>query len=146
MSAGPGGDGGTDTACADTGAGLFGTVVGLLVFLALMLFAVQLLVGLYTRTVVTDAAHEGARRVAGARVDHADPSAVADARDRAEAEVRRSLGRVGDDAEIDWSASTPDQVALRVRARPPGFLWTALRGPGTALVERTVHARIERAR
>lgn len=139
--------GGTsDGSVADRGVGLIGTISALLVFLALLLFAVQTLVGLYTRSVVTDAAHEGARLVAGARVDHSNPGAVAEARGRAEAEVRRLLGRFGDTVELDWSASTPDTVALRVRAHPPGFLWAALRGPGSALVERTVRVRVETLR
>lgn len=125
------------------GVGLVGTISGLLVFLALLLFAVQTLVGLYTRSVVTDAAHEGARIVAGARVDHRDPAAVAAARTRAEAEVRSLLGRFGDSVELDWAGSTADTVALRVRARPPGFLWATLRGPGSALFERTVRVRVE---
>lgn len=131
---------------ADDGVGLIGTIAGLLVFLALLLFAVQILIGLYTRTVVTDAAHEGARWVAGARVDHRDPTAVASARRDAEAKVRSLLGRFGDGVVLDWSDSTADTVALRIRARPPGFLWSALRGPGAALVERTVHVRVEAVR
>ena len=131
---------------ADRGAGLIGAISGLLVFLALLLFAVQTLIALSTRSLVTDAAHEGARMVAGARVDHSDPAAVAAARVGAEAEVRGALGRFGDTVELDWSASTADTVALRVRARPPGFLWSALRGPGAALVDRTVHVRVETLR
>jgi Flp pilus assembly protein TadG len=134
------GDGG------DAGTGLIGSVAGLLVFLALLLFAVQTLVALYTRSVVTDAAHEGVRRVAGARVDHADPSAVAAAQRDAEVEVRRLLGRAGRDVELDWSATTPDTIALTVRVEPPSFLWSALRSPWRGLVERTVTARVERVR
>lgn len=130
----------------DAGTGLIGSVAGLLVVLALLLLAVQTLVGLYARSVVTDAAHEGARAVAGARVDHGDPVAETNAREQAEAKVRSLLGRFGDRVELDWSDSTPDTVALTVRARPPGFLWDALRGPGTALVERTARARVEELR
>jgi hypothetical protein len=111
-----------------------------------MLFAVQTLLGLYTRSVVTDAAQEGARKVAGARVDQSDPVARDRARLAAEAEVRRMLGRFGEGVALDWSASTDETVALRVQARPPGFLWDTLRGPGTALVERTVRVRVEDSR
>ena len=76
------------------------------------------------------------------------PSGVAsdEARMAAEDEVRRLLGRFGDEVSIDWTASTADTVSLRVRARPPGFLWDALRGPGSALVDRTVTVRVERPR
>jgi hypothetical protein len=130
----------------DGGAGLLGSVAGLLVVLALMLLSVQTLVALYTRSVVTDAAWQGARAVAGARVDHDDPAATAAARADAEVEVRRLLGRFGERVELDWSGSTPDAVRLTVRARPPGFLWAALRGPGAALVDRTVTVRVEELR
>jgi hypothetical protein len=130
----------------DCGAGLVSSLAGLLAFLALLLFAVQTLVALHTRSVVTDAAYEGARAVAGARVDHTDPVAVASAEADATATVRRLLGRFGEKVELDWSGTTADAVSLTVRARPPGFLWTALRGPGAAIVDRTVHVRVEELR
>jgi len=130
----------------DGGTGLIASMAGLLAFLALLLFAVQTLVALHTRSVVTDAAYEGARAVAGARVDHTDPVAVAAAQADASATVRRLLGRFGETVELDWSGTTPDAVSLTVRARPPGFLWAALRGPGAALVDRTVRVRVEELR
>ena len=136
----------TSRASGDEGAGLIATISGLLVFLALLLLAVQTLIGLHTRSVVTDAAYEGARAVAGARVDHSDPAAVAAAQATAEAKVRSLLGRFGDRVTLDWTGTTADSVALTVRARPPGFLWSALRGVGPAIVERTVHVRVEELR
>lgn len=138
---GPGGH----RASGDTGVGLIGSIAGLLVFLALMLFAVQTLVALHTRSAVTDAAYEGARAVAGARVDHEDPVAVAAAQGDAERRVRVLLGRFGESVQLDWSGTTADTVSLRVQARPPTFLWTALRGP-TAPVDRTVRVRVEELR
>jgi Flp pilus assembly protein TadG len=130
----------------ERGVGLIGSVAGLLVFLAFMLLAVQTLVALHARSAVTDAAYHGARAVAGARVDHTDPVATAAARVDAEAGVRDLLGRYGDTVELDWAGSTDDTVALTVRARPPSFLWDALRGPGRAIVERTVRVRVEELR
>jgi hypothetical protein len=127
----------------DIGVGLFGAVSGLLVFLALMLFATQTLIALHTRTVVTDAAYEGARAVAGARVDHGDPAAVAAAQAAADGRVRELLGRLGDRAEVDWTGTTADTVQLRVSATPPTFLWDSLRGPAAAIVDRTVTVRVE---
>jgi Flp pilus assembly protein TadG len=127
----------------DACAGLISTIAGVLVFLAFLLFVVQTLLALYTRSMVTDAAHEAVRRTAGARVDHDDPVAVEAARQDAEAEARQLLGRFGDQVDLDWSASTGDTVALTVRAEPPSFLWDALRGPWSGIVERTVTARIE---
>jgi len=96
-----------------------------------------------TRSVVTDAAFERARAVAGARVDHSDPASVTAAQADATGLVRRLLGRFGDRVEIDWSGTTAESISLTVRARPPGFLWAALRGPGAALIDRTVHVRVE---
>jgi Flp pilus assembly protein TadG len=127
----------------DGGAGLISTIAGVLVFLAFLLFVVQTLFALYTRSMVTDAAHEAVRRTAGARVDHGDPAAVQAARQDAEAEARRLLGRFGDEVELDWGTSTADTVSLTVRAEPPSFLWNALRGPWSGIVERTVSARVE---
>ena len=129
----------------ERGVGLIGSVAGLLVFLAFMLLAVQTLVALHARSAVTDAAYEGARAVAGARVDHGDPVAVAAAQADAGARVRSLLGRYGDSVELDWSGTTADTVSLRVSARPPTFLWTALRGP-TAPIDRTVRVRVEELR
>jgi hypothetical protein len=133
-------------AIGEEGTGLIGSMAGLLAFLALLLFAVQTLVALHTRSVVTDAAYEGARAVAGARVDHTDALAVSEAQADASATVRRLLGRFGEKVELDWSGTTDQTVSLTVRARPPGFLWAALRGPGAALIDRTVHVRVEELR
>lgn len=128
----------------DDGAGLIATIAGLLVFLALLLFAVQTLVSLFVRSTTTDAAYEGARIVAGARTDH-DESAVPDAaRVRAEQTVRGLLGRFGGRVELDWSQSTWETVALTVRARPPGFLWVSLHAVAPATIDRTVRVRVER--
>jgi hypothetical protein len=131
----------------DRGAGLIGTIAGVTVFLAFLLFAVQLLVNLYTTTTVTGAAHEGVQMVASHEVDHHDSVAVANARAEAEAEVRGLLGEVGDRAELDWSASTPDEVALRVRVSTPRFLLPSLQASlGFDEVDRTVRARVEEVR
>ena len=131
---------------ADRGSGLIGTIGGLLVFLALMLFAVQSLVAVFTRTMVTDAAYEGARLVAGARVAQNDPNAVRRARQDAEVVVRSMLGRFGDTVQLDWRASSSDTVTLRVRARPVGFAFVTLRALMPRIFDRTVHVRVERMR
>jgi hypothetical protein len=130
----------------ERGGGLIGTMAGLLVLLALLLFAVQSLFALFARSAVTDAAYEGARQVAGARVAHDDLASVVDARGRAERTVRDHLGRFGSSIDLDWSGSSADTIALTVHARPPGFLWNALRGVGPDPISRTVHVRVERIR
>lgn len=127
----------------ESGSGLISTISGLLVFLALLLFATQTLIALYARSATTSAAYEGARIVAGARNSH-DVSPVPDeARSHAEGLIRSQLGRFGDRIELDWSTSTWDTVALTVRAQPPSFLWDSLRGRGPAAIDRTVRVRVE---
>ncbi len=130
----------------ERGTGLFSTVAGLVVFLALLLFAVETMIGLYTRSVVTDAAWNGVRTVAGARTTSDDEAALSDARSVAEARVRSNLGRFGERVALDWSASDADIVRLTVRATPPGFLWRALRPIAPDAFARTVSVRVERWR
>lgn len=130
----------------DRGTGLISTFSGLLVVLALLLFAVQTLIAVFVRSATTDAAYEGARLVAGARTLHDDSAVPEAARIRAEQIVRSHLGRFGADVELDWIASTWDTVALTIRARPPGFLWSALRAVAPSSIDRTVKVRVERWR
>lgn len=122
------------------------TIAGLLVFLALLLFAVQTLVALFARSTATDAAYEGARLVAGARTPHDDSVLPEAARLHAEQVVRDQLGRFGAGVELDWSTTTWDTIELTVRARPPGFLWSSLGSIAPATIERTVRVRVEQWR
>lgn len=105
--------------------------MGVTVFLTLLLFAVQVLVGLYATTVVTAAAYDAAKSVAGA-----DRQAT----DVAVATARRRIGPLGDRAEFDW-AIDDDVVALTVRAPRPTLL--PLVSPD---VVRTVRVRVESVR
>lgn len=131
----------------DAGASLVATSAGVLVFLVFLLFAVQILIGLYGRSVVTSAAYDGARSVAGARVDHDDPVAVERAQAAATARMRQQLGDVGSRASFDWSGSDADTVVLRVEADNPRFAFGGMTGPlATDHIDRTVRARVERPR
>lgn len=133
----------TDESGSDAGTGLISTISGLLVFLALLLFATQTLIALSARSAATSAAYEGARLVAGARTSHDSSPVPEEARSHAETTVRSQLGAFGDRVELDWSTSTWDTVALTIRARPPSFLWDSLRGRGPSLIDRTVRVRVE---
>ncbi len=131
--------------CAgDRGTGLIASFAAVVVFLAFLLFAVQLLVGLYATTSVTSAAFDGARLVAGDQVDHADPVDEADARMAGDARIRSELGAFGRTAEIDWSASTDQEIVVRVQGDAPRFLFPGLQHAlGTGHIDRTVEVRVE---
>lgn len=126
---------------ADRGAGLFSTVAGVVVFILFLLFAVQLLFGLYATSTVNAVANDAAVHAA---VANPPPLAVIEGRARA------SLGQVGDTASFAWSADDtdddgePDTMVLEVRARPPRFLPQSIsRAAGLAEIRRTVRVRIE---
>lgn len=131
----------------EEGAGLLSALVGVVVFLILLLFGAELLLGLYARSVVTAAAFDAARIAAGAASD-VDGDGVPDAEAVAAAEehARHLLGRFGRDrTRFDWRVDD-DQVMLRVRAASPRLVGAAL---GTGLlgdIDRTVHVRLERFR
>jgi hypothetical protein len=114
-------------------------VVGVLVFLLLLLVAVQVLFNLYATSAVTAATYDGARIAAGA-------AAGSDPRGDAEAHVRGVLGAYAshDRLSVRWTPSA-DTVILTVRAENPSFLPEALRAPlGFDVIERTARVRIER--
>lgn len=117
----------------ERGSGIVSSLGGVTMFLAFLLLAVHVVVGLYAASVVTDAATAGARRVAGSSVTD-DPEAA----HRAEAKIRDALGALGDSASISWELG-PDTVAVTVRVRRPGIL----RPFGTGSIERTVRVRRE---
>lgn len=110
-----------------------------MVFLALLLFAVQVLFNLYATSVVSAVGYDAARRVAA--VD-GGPGSVA----QAEAVARRALGRYAARVTFDWSLGD-DAVVLRVRARNPSVLLPALARPiAFDRIDRTVRVRVERFR
>ena len=123
------------------GGGVVGTFVGVLVFLVLLLFASQVLLGLYTTSVVTAATYDAAKTVAGA-----DAGGAAAARADAESNARSQLGGLGQSVHFDWAPGT-EAVRLTVRARRPGLLpRSLLSGVGLGDIVRTVQVRSERVR
>jgi hypothetical protein len=118
-----------------------GTFIGVAIFLVLVLFATQVLFGLYATSVVTAATYDAAKTVAGA-----DAGGEVSARADAEANARSQLGRFGDDVRFDWQPAA-DTVALTVRAPRPSLLPRALvSGVGLGDIVRTVRVRSERVR
>ncbi len=125
----------------DRGAGLLSTAAGVVVFLVFLLFAVQLLFGLYSSSTITAVANDAATRAASAE---APPLAVI------EAEARASLGQVGETASFVWDVDdadgdgTSDTVVLEVTARPPRFIPRSIGGSiGLDEVHRVVRVRAE---
>lgn len=113
---------------------------GFIVFLALLLFAVQVLFNLYATSVVTSVTYDAARKVAGAR---GGPGSE----DQAEAEARRALGRYAERVTFSWGGTDGDVVVLRVRATSPSVLLPALAGPvAFGDIDRTVRVKVERFR
>lgn len=125
----------------ERGAGLLSTAAGVVVFLVFLLFAVQLLFGLYATSTVNAVANDAATRAASA------PDTPLDA---IEAEARANLGEVGADASFAWSTDDvdgdgeADTVVLEVIARPPRFIPASVGGAiGVEEIRRTVRVRIE---
>jgi hypothetical protein len=123
---------------------MIATLPAVLVFLALLFFAVQLLAGLYASSVVTAVAFDAARLVAGG---DGGPGAEAAAEDHA----RALLGRTADTATFAWSYVDRDgragaeTVQLRVEAASPVRLLPSAAVPSTT-IERTVAVRREALR
>ena len=122
---GPGGGG---NPCSQRGSGLFGTVMGFTVFMLLLVAAVQVLFNLYATTVVTSAAFDAARQVAG--YDRAVDRCGATA--EAESELRSRLGRYLDRGAITlaWTCDDPESVRVAFEAAHPSILPEPLRGLG----------------
>ena len=126
------------------GTGVFATAFGFTVFLIFLLFTVQVLFGLHTRTTVTAVASDLAQRAAseGATLDQARFDAYA-------AEARRRLGGYGDDAEFAFALTDADgdgrddTVAVTVDASLPTLLPMRWSGYSPTEFRRTMRARLE---
>jgi hypothetical protein len=114
-----------------------GTLVGFVIVMVLLLFAVQVVVRLYATSTLSSAATNAADEVASAPVPAA---AVA----VAEAQARADLGGFGaSHTTFDWVEVDANQVVLQVTAQSPEFL------PGLSAwstITRTVTVRTERFR
>jgi hypothetical protein len=123
----------------ERGSGPLSAWFGFVVFLVLLLFAVQVLFNLHATSVVTSVAYDAARKVAGA---DGGPGAIP----QAEAAARQALGEYSERVTFEW-ATDDEVVALRVRAENPSFLLPALAGPvAFGEIDRTVRVRVERFR
>lgn len=123
----------------ERGSGPLSAWFGFVVFLGLLLFAVQVLFNLRATSAVTAVAYDAARQVAGA---DGGPDAIGPA----EARARQALGRYGDRVTFEWTVSD-EVVALRFHADNPSFLLPAVAGPVSfGEIDRTIRVRVERFR
>ena len=132
-------------ATLDRGAGLFGMMMALTVFLMLLMTAVQVLFNLYATTVVTGAAFDAARLVAGYD-SGADRCAAAVG---AESRFWEALGgyRRNGSAELTWTCDRDDIVRLAVRAEHPTILPASLADlTGLGQMNRVIELRVEEVR
>ncbi len=121
---------------------MVGTSAGFLVFLLLMFAAVQILFNLYATTMVTAAAHDAARDVAGFDAAADRCAAVAGA----EAQFVDALGDYGDrgHAHLEWTCGDADVVRVRVIADHPTILPPRLAGLlSLGHLDRTIEVRVE---
>jgi Flp pilus assembly protein TadG len=125
---------------ADRGAGLVSTLAGTLVFIVLLLFAAQVLLNLYAASVVTAAAFDAARVVAGS---DAGLAAAGDAQTQADG----VLGRYAEHVSWDWSGSDDEMIDVHVVAENPNKLLPGLAGRlAFDRLDRHVRVRVERFR
>jgi len=140
----------------ECGAGLIGTSAALLVFLLMMLAAVQILFNLYATSLVTAAAYDAARQVASidaasdrcAAVPAAEAAFVL-AVPAAEAAFVLSLGDYGSarHARLQWTCNHPHTVTVRVIAKHPSVLPRRLLGLASlGNLDRTIEIRSEAKR
>ena len=130
------------TRLADRGVGTIGTAAAFLVFLLLMIFAVQILFNLYATSMVTAAAHDAAVDVAGfeAEGDRCGAAIVAEA---GFVERLGDYARTGH-AELEWTCADPDVIRVRVVASHPTILPPRLAGLlSLSSLDRTIEVRVE---
>ena len=124
----------------ERGGGPISLWVGFSVFLVMLLFAVQVLFNLYAASVVTAVSYDAARRVAGS---DGGPDYMAEAEDRA----RQALGRYAARVSFDWSATSADEVVLRIQSDNPSVLLPVMAGPAALdRLDRIIRVRVERFR
>jgi hypothetical protein len=126
------------------GTGLVGSLFGVTAFLLLLLFAVQVLVGLYTTTVVTSAATDAANELSHT-TDPTNRASQQAATDHATARLGAFAQRPGGFS-LEWTGTDGDDVVVTVHARKMTLLPAAF---GSALgnrIDRTIRVRVERLR
>jgi hypothetical protein len=131
----------------DRGAGMVSSVAGLTVFLLFMLFAVQVLFGLYATSTLRSTLYDAASRAAaGGGTERADLALLAD-------EAESSLGRMGDRTVItlrlvdDDGDGVGDVIVGDAVSVPPRVVPRSVGGMvGFEEIRASVRVRVERFR
>lgn len=133
----------------DRGSGMVSAIAGLTVFLMFLLFAVQVLFGLYATSTVRATLHDAASRAAAGNPQGPQDRDLA----RLAAEAEDSLGAMGERTEItlrlvdDDGDGTGDAVEGDAVAVPPRFVPPSIGGMvGFEEVRASVRVRVERFR
>jgi hypothetical protein len=126
----------------EQGAGLVSATAGVAVFLALLFFATQVLFNLYATSVVTAAAYDAARVVAGAAARGNGVEAEEQGKER----FRDLVGRYATKhvETLDFSESTEDVIVLHVRAENPSLVFGPIGRAAFGVIDRRVRVRVER--
>jgi len=125
----------------ESGVGVISSLIGFLVFMSLLLVAVQTCFDLYERSMLGAVATDAARVVAGSDAGPT-PSSLQDA----EAVARNELGAAGRQATFSWQIDA-DDVALTVSLPATRFIPAPLAGKlDLATVSRTARYRLEYVR
>ncbi len=134
--------GGSDES-RNAGFGLVSTTAAVGVFLLSLLFSVQLVVHLHTRSTLAAVGYDATRAVASRHVDHGDSNQVAMAQQAAEFRARSLLGGLGGDARFVW-ITDEGVVRLHLTVTRPGIVPSSL-SPfgGPQRISRTFVLRIE---
>lgn len=120
------------------GSGLVSSLFGVCMMLLVVLAATNVAVNIYTRSVVSAAAHDAARRLA------AEESQSTGSLEEAEARARQQLGNLGRSASTSVVASrSGDFVTVSIATRTPSLLPSAF---GLAPASITTTAEVYRAR
>jgi hypothetical protein len=125
--------------------GILGTTIGVAMMIALLGFASNVSLGLWTRSTVDSVAFDAARRVASAPIDESQSLASlhqleASAIDKA----RQSLGSYGHRVSMEFEHTNTSVVVLRVRSPAMGLLPRLISsGPILGAVDRRIIIRRE---
>ena len=126
----------------DRGSGLLGTLAGFFVFVLLMFAATQVLFDLYATSMVTSAAHDAARVVAGFD-NEPDRCAATALGDQVFAEALGSYASETD-TQLSWTCADPTAIRVRVVVDHPTLLPPFLVGlTGLGHLDRTIVIRVE---